>query len=89
MVKLRKYDIQYQSRTIIKAQALVDLLVETSRNEEEELWKIFVDGSSIGHGSGVGVLLISPRGEKIQLAIHLNFKSSNKETRYETLIISL
>lgn len=40
-IKLSEYDIQYQLRTVIKAQALADFLVETSDGEEISVYKVF------------------------------------------------
>lgn len=40
-------------------------------------------------GSGVGVLLISPRGNEIRVAVQLNFKTSNNEAEYEALLTDL
>ncbi|XP_073137783.1 uncharacterized protein [Henckelia pumila] len=44
--ELSEYDIQYEPRTAIKAQALADFLAETRHMEAEDLWKVYVDGSS-------------------------------------------
>ncbi|XP_042444044.1 uncharacterized protein LOC122029165 [Zingiber officinale] len=66
--ELGEYDIQYQSRTAIKAQALADFLTE---------------------GSGVGVLVISPQGDILQLAVRLNFRATNNEAEYEALLAGL
>ncbi|XP_074565139.1 uncharacterized protein LOC141821675 [Curcuma longa] len=88
-VELGEYDIQYQPRTAIKAQALADFLVEIPKDEAEEEWKVYVDGSSNKQGSGVGVLLVSPKGEEIRLAIQLSFKASNNEAEYEAVLAGL
>ncbi|XP_074556255.1 uncharacterized protein LOC141812107 [Curcuma longa] len=89
IVELDEYDIQYQSRAAIKAQALADFLAEVPKNELEEEWKVYVDGSSNKQGSRVGVLLISPKGEEIRLAIRLSFKASNNEAEYEAALAGL
>ncbi|XP_073121913.1 uncharacterized protein [Henckelia pumila] len=49
--ELSEYDIQYETRSTIKAQALADFLAKTKHMEGEDLWKIYVDGSSINEGS--------------------------------------
>ncbi|XP_074561342.1 uncharacterized protein LOC141817608 [Curcuma longa] len=85
-VELGEYDIQYQPRTAIKAQALADFLAKLSVPEPEETWWLYVDGSATKQGSGVGVVLISPREEIIQLSIRLSFKATNNEAEYEALL---
>ncbi|XP_073045841.1 uncharacterized protein [Primulina eburnea] len=41
---------------------------------EEEVWRIFVDGASSLVGCGVGVVIISPPGEKIKLALKIGYR---------------
>ncbi|XP_073130781.1 uncharacterized protein [Henckelia pumila] len=86
---LSEYDIQYEPRSAIKAQALADFLAETRHMEAEDLWKVYVDDSSNSEGCGVGVFLISPRGDEIRLAVRLEFRASNNEAEYEALLIGL
>ncbi|XP_073119533.1 uncharacterized protein [Henckelia pumila] len=81
--ELSEYDIQYEPRAAIKAQALADFLAETKHVEGQGLWKVYVDGSSNSEGCGVGVLLISPQGDEIRLAVRLDFRASNNEAEYE------
>ncbi|XP_073035211.1 uncharacterized protein [Primulina eburnea] len=78
-VELGEYDIEYQPRKAIKAQALSDFITEMIVPEAGGIWRIFADGASCKDGSGVGVLLISPTEEKIQLAVRLDFRASNNE----------
>ncbi|XP_042465862.1 uncharacterized protein LOC122048350 [Zingiber officinale] len=40
-------------------------------------------------GSGVGVLLISPQEDILQLAVWLNFRATNNEAEYEALLAGL
>ncbi|XP_042441363.1 uncharacterized protein LOC122026701 [Zingiber officinale] len=87
--ELGEYDIQYQPRTAIKAQALADFLTEVHQTSPEEMWKIYVDGSANHHGSGVGVLVISPQGDILQVAVRLNFRATNNEAENEALLAGL
>ncbi|XP_075499329.1 uncharacterized protein LOC142537720 [Primulina tabacum] len=87
--ELGEYDIQYEPRTAIKAQALADILAENVHRENEDPWKVYVDGSSSKDGSGVGVVLISPAGEEVKLAVRLEFRASNNETKYEAVLAGL
>jgi ribonuclease HI len=47
------------------------------------------DGSSCGKGGGVGVLLISPRGEIFEFAIPIQPTVTNNQAEYETLLRGL
>ncbi|XP_042437207.1 uncharacterized protein LOC122023191 [Zingiber officinale] len=87
--ELGEYDIQYQPRTAIKAQALADFLTEIHQTNSEETWKIYVDGSANHQESGVGVLMISSQGDILQLAVRLNFRATNNEAEYEALLAGL
>ncbi|XP_073025051.1 uncharacterized protein [Primulina eburnea] len=87
--ELGEYDIQHEPRTAIKAQALSDFLTETAHQENEDPWKVYVDGSSSKQGSGVGVVLISPAGKEVKLAVRLDFRASNNEAEYEAVLAGL
>ncbi|XP_073314713.1 uncharacterized protein [Primulina huaijiensis] len=87
--ELGEYDIKYEPRTAIKAQALADFLAETVHQKSEDPWKVYVDGSLSKDGSGVGVVLISPTGEEVKLAARLDFRASNNEAEYEAVLAGL
>ncbi|XP_075499950.1 uncharacterized protein LOC142538523 [Primulina tabacum] len=57
--------------------------------EEEEVWRVFVDGASSLAGCGVGVVIISPRGEKIKLALRIDSRVTNNEAEYEAVLASV
>ncbi|XP_075515554.1 uncharacterized protein LOC142550202 [Primulina tabacum] len=50
---------------------------------EEEVWRVFVDGESSLTGCGVGAVIISPPGEKIKLALRIDSRVTNNEAEYE------
>ncbi|KAK3009129.1 hypothetical protein RJ639_013704 [Escallonia herrerae] len=75
-VELGEFDIKYQPRTAIKAQALLDFVVECTIPEDPQQlilsevsdpWLLYVDGSSKVGNSGAGLILISPEKFKIDL----------------------
>lgn len=81
----------------MKAQALSDFIVEFqfsipvftddgSNLEPSQPLTLYVDGSSISEMSGVGVILIIPKGFKIQQAITFSFQATNNEAEYEAII---
>ena len=48
-----------------------------------------MDGSSNRQASGVGIVLRSPEGDKIECMIHLDFLTTNNEVEYEALVARL
>ena len=71
VVKLSEFDIKYLPRHAIKAQALADFIAKfTPSHSESEVvedkkWIIHVDGLSTQHAGGIGVVLLSPEGDKL------------------------
>ena len=77
-VELSEYDIRYQPRNAIKAQALADFIAEFTpsyedldRREDNKKWVVHVDGSSTLHAEGIGIVLQSPEGDKLKHKVHL------------------
>lgn len=93
VVELAEYDIQYKSRTSIKAQALADFLAEGISVEEDVKlvadWTLYVGGSSSKDGCGAGLLIINPNKEELEYALRFDFESTNNEAEYEALIAGL
>jgi len=65
-IELSEFDIRYQPRSAIKAQALADFIAVFTPNhsdlvvvEEARRWVIYVDGSSTLYVGGIGVILKS------------------------------
>ena len=50
-----------------------------TETEQEQSWKVFVDGSSTSNRAGAGIALQSPEGVVIEQALTLSFKASNNE----------
>ncbi|KAL0433347.1 UNVERIFIED_CONTAM: hypothetical protein Slati_2669000 [Sesamum latifolium] len=91
-VELGEYDIEYQGRTAVKAQALADFVVEFTGEQEQEKnegWLLHVDGSSNANNGGAGILLQGPNGVEIEVAARLSFATTNNEAEYEALILGL
>ncbi|XP_075489569.1 uncharacterized protein LOC142528408 [Primulina tabacum] len=79
IVELGEYDIEYRPRVAIKAQALSDFLSEMVQPDEEEDWRVFVDGTSSLSRCGVGAVIESPPGKKIKLALRIDSRVTNNE----------
>ena len=52
-------------------------------------WKVFVDGASNALGAGVGIIVTTPEGIKLEHSFRLGFKASNNEAEYEALLARL
>ncbi|XP_073304627.1 uncharacterized protein [Primulina huaijiensis] len=88
-VELGKYDIEYKPRVTIKAHALSDFLSEMVQPDEEEVWRVFVDGASSLARCGLGVVIISSLGENIKLAFRIDFPVINNEAEYEAVLVGI
>jgi ribonuclease HI len=47
------------------------------------------DGSKMLEGLGAGVVLTSPKGDKLQYMLQIHFRVSNNVAEYEALVIGL
>ncbi|XP_025704024.1 uncharacterized protein [Arachis hypogaea] len=84
-----QYDIRYEPRQAIKAQAMADFLVDVTGDPSEEVstrWKLHVDGASNQTFGGAGIILESPIGVVYEQSIRFEFPISNNQAEYEALI---
>jgi ribonuclease HI len=69
---LSEFELRFESAKAIKGQIIADFITEHRDSSINLLeitpWALFFDGSSCGKGGGVGILLISPRGEMFEFA---------------------
>ncbi|KAG5565895.1 hypothetical protein RHGRI_001720 [Rhododendron griersonianum] len=94
--ELGEFDIEYKPRIAIKAQVLADFLAEYTYPEPEGLpkeepkpWILQVDGSTTRKASGAGLVLTSPKGQRLSYALRFEFKAINNEVEYEALVVGL
>ncbi|GKV52722.1 hypothetical protein SLEP1_g59293 [Rubroshorea leprosula] len=93
-VELGEFEITFQQRSVIRAQALADFLVEctpchSTPNPEPNDWTLYVDGASSCKGSGAGALLIGPDGYRSEHALKFNFDATNNMAEYKALLLGL
>ncbi|KAJ3684765.1 hypothetical protein LUZ61_013929 [Rhynchospora tenuis] len=91
-IELSEFDITYLSRTAYKSQALADFIIQGtggSFTPVEAVWEVYVDGVSSGNGTGLGVEIISPEGDKFKYALQVNFNPSHNVAEYEAFIAGL
>ncbi|XP_052109199.1 uncharacterized protein LOC107460736 [Arachis duranensis] len=88
-IELSQYDIRYEPRQAIKAQAMADFLVEVTGDPTEETstrWKLHVDGASNQTFGGARIILESPVGVVYEQSIRFEFPILNNHAEYEALI---
>ena len=54
--------------------------------QEPLQWKVYVDGAANQKGSGVGLVLISPKKLVVEKSLRLGFSATNNEAGYEALL---
>ena len=102
---LSEFDIKYVTQKSVKGRVIVNHLTHCSPEQVEKIqgdfldedimgievesWKMYFDGATNQNGSGIGVLLISPKGAHIPFSGRLNFPTTNNATEYEACIIGL
>ncbi|XP_025685479.1 uncharacterized protein [Arachis hypogaea] len=88
-IELSQYDLQYEPRHAIKAQAMTDFLVEVTGGSAEATsiqWRLHIDGASNQTFEGVGIILENPTGAIYEQSIKFKFSVSNNQAEYEALL---
>ncbi|CAN1313709.1 Transposon Tf2-6 polyprotein [Linum perenne] len=91
-VELSEYDVHFQPRTAIKAQALADFVVEgcvRAEGRPDDYWELYVDGASSKNGAGAGIVLKSPQGILHETALRFSKARTNNAAEYGALIAGL
>ena len=52
-------------------------------------WKVYVDGVANQKGSGVGLVLVSPKKITIEKSLRLGFSTTNNKAEYEALLMGM
>ena len=102
LILLVEFDLKYMARKIIKGSVVLyfcaenpiegengkkDFLDEDILDVELRTWKIYFDEAVNQYRNGIGILLITPEGSHIPLAIKLNFEATNNMAEYESCIV--
>ena len=94
-IELGSHGSKYVPCTAIKSQALVDFINDWREMQMPEekpdntYWTIHFDGSRQLEGSGAGVVLTSPRGDKFCYVLQLMFPCTNNAVEYDALLHGL
>jgi hypothetical protein len=93
ILALSEFELKFESAKAIKGQIIADFITEHLNPSIDLLeitpWALFFDGSSCGKCGGVGILLISPRGEMFEFAILIQPTVTNNQAKYESLLRGL
>ena len=89
MFALSEFDIRYQPAKAVKGQALADLIADRINTDVSALfvraWAMFFDGLACDDGCGIGILLVSPRGETYSFSIKMATPCTNNLVEYEAI----
>jgi hypothetical protein len=87
-LELSEFDIHYESRKALKAQAFADFLAEMTFPIEDntEEWTVFVSNSK---GSGAGIIIKNNKGIVVEIFLGLSFPVTNNTTKYEAFLAGL
>ena len=70
-IKLSAHSILYKPRTATKSQILADFFVDWAETEylppcpDSSYWRLHFDGSKMKEGMGAGIVLTSPKGDRL------------------------
>jgi hypothetical protein len=82
-IELSAHTIQYKPRMMIKSQILADFFADWGENQclpparDSTYWRMNFDGSKMRGGLGAGVVLTSPKGDKLHYVLQIHFNASN------------
>jgi ribonuclease HI len=94
-IELAAHTIQYKPRTTIKSQIIADFFADWGEHQylppapDSTHWRMHFDGSKMLDGMGAGVILTSPKGDKLQYVLQMHFRAWNNVTEYEALVHGL
>ena len=95
--RFRAFDIRYRPRSLVKGKVLADFVAKFSLRDKGEMvfqvkchpWRVFVDGASSTMGAGAEIVIITPKGIRLEHSFRLGFRATNNEAEYEALLAGL
>ncbi|KAM0900234.1 hypothetical protein ACQ4PT_020788 [Festuca glaucescens] len=94
-LELAAHSILYEPRTTIKSQILAEFFVDWAEVQylppvpDSSHWKMHFDGSKMRGGLGAGIVITSPKGDRLDYVLQIHFATSNNVAEYEALIHGL
>ena len=104
LILLAEFDLKHMARKTIKGSIISDFCAENPMEGEDGredfldedvldivlgVWKLYFNGMVNQYGNRIGVLLITPGGSHIPLAVKLNFEATNNMAEYEACITGM
>ena len=104
LIMLVEFYLMYMARKTIKGSIVSDFCaknpIEGDDGKEDfpdedildielGVWKMYFDGAVNQYGNRIGVLLITPDGSHVPLAVKLNFKVTNNMAEYKACITGM
>ena len=85
-----EFDLKYELAKAVKGQVMADFIVQHCGPELRIVdlvpWTLFFDGSSCKAGSGIGIVLVSPRGATFELSFPIEATITNNQAEYQALL---
>ncbi|XP_073360359.1 uncharacterized protein [Aegilops tauschii subsp. strangulata] len=90
-LELAGHTILYEPRTMIKSQALADLLVDWTKTQylpplDSMHWCMHLDGLKMRLSLGADIVLSSVKGDRLKYALQIHFAASKNVAEYEALV---
>ena len=73
----------------VEEQNMDEKLIGVIFVQEPLTWKVYVDDAANHRGSGVGLVLVSPKRITIEKFLRLGFSATNNEAEYEALLVGM
>ena len=87
---MSEFDLRYESAKVVKGQLMADFVVQYCGPKLGVVdlvpWTLFFDGSSCGVGSGISIILVSPRGATFELSFQIEATATNNQAEYQALL---
>ncbi|XP_025819682.1 uncharacterized protein LOC112895895 [Panicum hallii] len=88
--EFEEFDLRHESAKAVKGQVMADFVVQHCGSESAVVdlapWTLFFDGSSCGVGSGISVVLISPRGATFKFSFPIEASATNNQAKYRAIL---
>ena len=104
LILLAEFNLKYVTRKTIKGSVVLDFCAKNSMegkaskeyspsekilNKELSAWKRYFNGMVNQYENGIELLLITPDGSHIPMAIKLNFEATNNMAEYKACIVGM